>query len=251
MTNTTLVSLKNCWFRYQNQDDFVLKGLDLELFEGKHYGLVGKNGSGKTTLVKILTGLYSPSRGNVTIHQDLRNIDGSIHVLFQDFGVYPIKIRDFLELGFKKGLSEEMLIESLKVVKLDEQIASLPKQLDTPLSPVWEQGTRFSRGELQKLAIARAWLSDARLVIFDEPTASLDVLSEKQIYEDTVPHFADRTLLLISHRLGIIKNVDQIHILDEGRIEETGTHEELVNRQGVYQSLYENQQQLFTLDGIG
>jgi ATP-binding cassette subfamily B protein len=251
MTTPTLISLKDCWYRYRNQEKFVIKELYLELGEGRHYGLVGKNGSGKTTLVKIIAGLYSPSKGSITIHPDLRNVEGNIHVLFQNFGIYPITIRNFLELGNKKGLSEELLIESLRIVLMDEQIGSLPNQLDTPMSPTWDQGTKFSRGELQKLAIARAWLSDAKLIIFDEPTASLDVLSEKQIYEDTLPHFADRTLLVTSHRLGIIKNLDQIHVLDDGRIVESGIHEDLLNQQGVYKSLYENQRQLFTLDGIG
>ena len=251
MEEKLLVSVNDCWYRYQKHDNFVLQGVNVSLVEGKHYGIVGKNGSGKTTLVKLITGSYNPTEGKVIIRPDALAANSSVHVLFQDFGVYPITVRDFLELGNKKDIPEELLIEALRIVSMEKQIYSLPKNINTPMTLVADHGTKFSRGELQRLAIARAWLSDAKLIIFDEPTSSLDVLTEKQIYEACLPHFANRTLLVISHRLGLIKGLDLIYVLESGHIVESGLHEDLLVKSYTYKSLYENQRRLFTLDGIG
>lgn len=230
-----LLACRNVTFRYPGNDTDALSDFTFSFQRGTHYGLAGVNGAGKSTLSKLLLGLYEPVGGSI----DSGEITST--ALFQDFQIYPVTVREYLMMGNKGPVTDLKMLEILR----DLGVAGLADGLDTPLTLLTEEGTLLSKGQLQKLAIARAFLSEAEFIILDEPTASLDPISEKEIYEKCTEIFSGRTVLFITHRLGAVKNMDEILVLKDGRIIESGTHEALIEKDGVYKDLYMTQRSLY------
>ena len=242
---SSILCLNSVSFAYDGMDKCVINNVSYDFELGKHYALVGVNGSGKTTFVKLLLGLYSPKSGEVRKGNSIRDLDRYATVLYQDFCNYPLTIREFLLLGNSTDTTTNEIYAALEKTDILSETLILPEKIDTPLTLLSKNGILFSSGQMQKLGIARAFLSNCPIIILDEPTASLDPISEKEIYEQSQKIFSDRTTIFITHRLGAIKKVNQIIVMENGRIRECGDHESLMSKGGVYFKLYQTQRSLY------
>ena len=222
----------------------VLKGVSLTIPKGHTVALVGNSGGGKTTFVNLLPRFYDVTGGSITINGvDIRNYDlyslrDKIAVVFQDNVLFAGTIRDNILLG-KETASDQEIHQAVKNACLDEFIASLPNGLDTEIG---ERGILLSGGQRQRIAIARAFIKNAPIVILDEATSALDNKSEQIVQQAIYNLMEDRTVFIVAHRLSTVRNADQIVVINQGEIVETGRHDELINRPGsVYASLYQTQ----------
>ncbi|MFZ3151934.1 MAG: ABC transporter ATP-binding protein [Anaerolineaceae bacterium] len=245
LTCSSILCLNSVSFSYDGMDKCVINNVSYDFELGKHYALVGVNGSGKTTLVKLLLGLYPPKSGEVRKGNSIRDLDQYATVLYQDFCNYPLTIREFLLLGNSPDITTDETYAALEKTGILSEISILPEKIDTPLTLLSKNGVLFSSGQMQKLGIARAFLSNCPIIILDEPTASLDPISEKEIYEQSQKIFSDRTTIFITHRLGAIKKVNQIIVMENGKIRERGDHESLMSKGDVYFKLYQTQRSLY------
>lgn len=237
------IAFEKVTFGY-DPDRPVLSDLTLEIRPGEVVGIVGHSGGGKTSLMQLLLRLYDPQRGVIRIAgQDIRSLPlatvrGSIAAVFQDNFLFSASLRENILLG-RLNASDEDLRAALRNAYLEDFVKSLPQGLDTF---VGERGVLLSGGQRQRIAIARAMLRNAPIVILDEATSALDNRSEAIIQRALDNLMADRTVLIIAHRLSILKNVDRILVLDHGRIVESGSREELLDRpDGMFKNFYEMQ----------
>lgn len=231
-------------FKYPGTDTYVLKNVSFKIEKGKKYAFVGINGSGKTTIVKLLLGLYENYTGKILVNgEDIDKYDRKfISVVFQDFAKYPITVADNIKLGrYDKNLTEEELNIAMKRIDLDKTVRELKWGINTVLGKRKSESVDISGGEWQKLALARCFVSKAFVKILDEPTAAMDPLYEKMLYSRFREISVNDTVLMISHRLGSIKEADCIFVLDGGQIAEKGTHEELMEYGNLYTRMYESQ----------
>ena len=242
------IIFENVSFHYPNSEKEVLKNISFRIEAGAHIALVGKNGSGKTSLIKLITGLYKPSSGNIFIGS--KNINSlsrdALHrefsVVFQDYASYQMSLRENAALGSIEFLNDdEHLKKSIALISDDPVFDDLDKHL----GKLEESGTELSGGQKQKLAIARACAAKTNFIIFDEPTASLDPSAEKEMYQNLQKIIGTsnrgRGCIFISHRLASAKMADIIFVLDEGRIIEKGSHDELIKNGGLYSKMYKEQ----------
>jgi len=246
------LSFKEVFFSYPGISEAVLKGISFEIEEGKHYAFVGSNGEGKSTIIKLLLGLYENYFGEILINdiniknispQDRRNI---FSVVFQDFSKYNISIRDNIQLGAgTKILKSEEINTIIDKCGLLEKTQCLKHGVDTKLGKFNESEVEFSGGEWQKLAIGRSIANDSDVYILDEPTASLDPISESQLYKQFINMSSERTSILISHRLSSTTLVDIIFVLENGKIKEQGGHKELMDKGGLYYRMFEEQRKWY------
>jgi len=235
-------------FRYPDTDRTALEGVDLRIRPGEVTALVGPNGSGKTTIVKLLCRLYDPQQGRVTYDGvDLRavriaDLRRGIGVIFQDFARYQLTARENIWVGNIALDRQDPAVErAAREAGAHEVIAGLRQGYDTMLGKWFEEGEELSIGEWQKVALARAFVREADVLVFDEPTSALDPLSEWRAFEQIRRLAQGRAVILVSHRFSTVRNADVIHIVDGGRIIESGAHEALVARRGVYAAMYEVQ----------
>lgn len=244
---TIAIEVVNVSFKYPNSNKYVLKNINLKIASGNRLALVGLNGSGKTTLVKLLCGFYEPTEGTILINGvDIKAINleyyrNSLAVVFQEVLVYAASILENIVGLSKDPIEHEKAISALKLAGLYEKTKSYPKEEHQELLKVIDpSGTDFSGGEKQKLSIARAlYKENTSLIILDEPTASLDAIAEKEIYDNFKTLINNRTALIISHRLASTKFCDNIVLLKDGEILEYGTHESLMNKEnGIYHSMF-------------
>ncbi len=250
------IAFSHVSFRYPGTKREVLKDVSFTLREGERIAFVGENGAGKSTIVKLLCGLYEPKAGRISVGGvPVRALSPALRTrifsaVFQDFGAYQLTLRENVAFGNLKSFQEdERLLAALGRADAKELATGHPEGLDRSLGKLTENGQDLSRGQWQKLAMARAFVSDAKYVILDEPTASLDPLAESRMYENFARIFEERGTVMISHRLASAKMADRIFVLDGGRIVQEGSHEELMARQGLYRAMFLVQSSLYREGG--
>ncbi|HEY8206669.1 MAG TPA: ABC transporter ATP-binding protein, partial [Myxococcaceae bacterium] len=244
------IELRNVSFRYQGKTDWALKDVSLTLQPGEKLGLVGENGAGKSTLVKLLLRLYEPTEGAILYGGvDIRDMDpkdlrSRIGAVYQDFVRYQFTAAENIGLGEVRYLEDRPRIEkAAEEGGAAQVISTLPKKFDTVLGGWFEAGQELSMGQWQKLAVARAFMRDAEVLVLDEPTASIDAEAEHELFQRFKALAADRIAIIISHRFSTVRIADRIAVLHGGRVEELGTHHELVEKGGRYAHLFKLQAQ--------
>ena len=241
-------TFENVGFRYPQMKQWVLRDVSFTLHPGEKLALVGENGAGKTTLVKLLTRLYDPVEGRIMLDgHDLRkyNLDGlrdAVGVIFQDYVKYHLTATENIAVGLIDERNNETRIkEAARQSLADKVIENLPNGYQQMIGRWFKQGTNLSGGEWQKIAIARAYMRDAQLLILDEPTASLDARAENEVFRRFVELTFDKCAVLISHRFSTVRMADRIVVLHEGKLLEHGTHDELLAVGGRYSELFQMQ----------
>ena len=239
---------RNVSFRYPGNSRLVLNGLNFHLHPGERVALIGENGEGKTTIVKLITRLYDPTEGQVLLDGvDLReyrleDLYREIGVIFQDFMRYEMTARENIAVGRIEEIDDLKMLETAARKSLaDAVIGRLPGGYDQMLGRRFETGVDISGGEWQKVALARAYLRDAQLLVLDEPTAALDARSEFEVFQRFAELTAGKMALFISHRFSTVRMADRIVVLENGKIAEEGSHEQLARLGGRYKEMFEMQ----------
>ncbi len=243
---------RNVSFRYPGNPRLVLDRLNFKLTPGERVALVGENGQGKTTIVKLLTRLYDPLEGQILLdgvdlrEYDLDDLYREIAVIFQDFMRYEMSVRENIAVGEVDATARMDALEvAARKSMATDVINRLPRGYDQMLGRRFEGGVELSGGEWQKVALARAYLRDAQLLILDEPTAALDARSETQVFRRFAELTCGKTALFISHRFSTVRMADRVVVLQDGKISEDGTHEELASLGGRYAEMLEMQTVLY------
>lgn len=247
------IEISNLKFKYPKNDTYILNGINMEIDKGKHYAIVGENGSGKTTLIKILLGLYKNYEGSILIDGvELSKVDASelFSVLFQDYSRYNLSFLDNITVGNNEEITGEFNSNILNVIELlglNKLLQKLENSLNTKLGEKIDDGVDVSIGEWQKIAIARLMLRKTPIKILDEPTASIDPISESNIYKNFDQLNKESTAIFISHRLGSTKLADIIYVFKDGKIIEKGSHDKLIRiKSGFYSEMYSSQKGWYT-----
>lgn len=244
------IEFKNVSFRYPNMDKYILKGFSFKFERGISYALIGINGAGKTTLVKLMIGLYDNYTGEILLNgrnireYEKENIKQIFSVVFQDFAKYSLSLEDNIYIGYMQDNGRgypKQIDDVIQNVGLDKKINHYQDGLKTKLGKIYKDGQELSGGQWQRIAIARAMMRDAQICILDEPTSALDPISESNLYEEFKNLASGKTMILISHRLGSTSIADQILVLANGKLQEVGTHKELIEKNGIYCEMYEKQ----------
>lgn len=244
------IEFKHVYFKYPEDQEYILKDLNFKITMGEKIAIVGPNGSGKTTMIKLLLRLYEPSKGQILLNgQDIRQLDLTDYqrifgTVFQDFTLFAWSIKDNILMG--APFDQAKMRRILSQVELSDRINQLPQGLETSISQeLDEDGVEFSGGERQKIAIARALYRDSPVVVLDEPTTALDSVAEANIFSKFNELTAGKTAIFISHRMSSTQFSDCILVLKDGKIIERGTHDELMSQKGLYQQLYHEQAKYF------
>ena len=248
-----VISFDHVSFHYPTTEQLVLDSISLEIKKGQHIAIVGENGAGKSTLVKLLLGLYQPTKGKVLVDGiDLASVTHEswhqyIGVLQQDYGTYTFATaRENITYGdVSRQFSEAHFMNAVQAAEAKTFLEKLPKQYDTFVHQWMEHddgtsGIELSGGQQQRLSLTRNFYRDSPIIILDEPTSAIDALAESRIFKKLFSE-KNKTIITISHRLTTVQKADRIYVVEEGRIVETGTHHELVKRQGTYWRLFESQ----------
>jgi len=234
------IKLEDVSFNYPNSDKQIINNLSVDIKKGEKIAIVGENGAGKSTLIKLILGLYSPVEGKITWGgSDIP--PKNIAIVYQNFVKYEMTLRE--NIGFsdiKKMQDDDAILKVVEQCGLKDLVNDLGG-LDVKLGRLYENGRELSGGQWQRLAIARALFSENEVIVFDEPTAAIDPNAELEIYNMLLKLCKDKTAIFISHRLGWAKNMDKILFIENGKIAEMGTHEELVEKNGLYSEMYNMQ----------
>jgi ATP-binding cassette, subfamily B, bacterial len=238
---------RNVGFRYPGSSRLVLDGLNFHLRPGERVALIGENGEGKTTIVKLITRLYDPTEGQVLLdgvdlkEYRLEDLYREIGVIFQDFMRYEMTARENIAVGRIEEIDDLALLETAARKSLADAVIAKIGGYDQMLGRRFETGVDLSGGEWQKVALARAYLRDAQLLILDEPTAALDARSEFEVFQRFAELTAGKMALFISHRFSTVRMADRIVVLANGKIAEEGSHDQLARLGGRYKEMFELQ----------
>ena len=242
------IKVGNLSFSYPGSGEPLLKNLNLEIRKGETIALVGANGAGKSTLVRLLCRLYDPIEGKISldgkdiIHMDPASYRRLFSVIFQDFMLYNLSAGDNIWMGdIFTPQNRERIKTSASQTGIDELIEALPKGYDTVIGRLFDDSRELSWGEWQKIAMARALYRDAPVLILDEPTSALDAATEYEVFSRFKEITRDRTSILISHRFSNVSLADRILVLNNGKIAEEGTHQELMKAGGLYSEMFTKQ----------
>lgn len=252
LDNRYEIEFRNVSFRYPGREEYALRNFSLKLRIGERMAIVGRNGSGKTTMIKLLCRLYDPQEGEILLNGvDIRKFRQEEYVklfsvVFQDFTLLSLPLGQ--NVAASLDVDKDLALKCLQKAGLGERLKELPQGLDTYLyQDIMDEGVEISGGEAQKIALARALYKDASFVLLDEPTASLDPVSEYEIYSGFDSMVGDKTAIYISHRLSSCRFCDDIAVFHEGRLVQRGSHEELLkDEKGKYYELWYAQAQYYT-----
>ncbi|MGH4126294.1 MAG: ABC transporter ATP-binding protein [Clostridium sp.] len=239
------IEFKNVSFKYPSSERYIYKNLSLKINKGQRLAIVGVNGAGKTTFVKLLTRLYEPTEGEILLNGvKIANFGKEEYyklfsVVFQEIKIFAFSIAENIALKDTDKIDTEKVLKSVHSAGMEEKINSLENGIDTSLLKILDStGTELSGGENQKLALARGLYKDGPIVILDEPTAALDPIAEYKVYKSFNSMIGSKTALFISHRLASTRFCDVIAFFEDGEIQEYGTHEELLNKNGKYAEMF-------------
>jgi ATP-binding cassette subfamily B protein len=239
------VEFRDVSFSYPGSDEPALDSVSFDIRPGETVAVVGRNGAGKSTLIKLLCRLYDPSSGRILLDgTDIREFDPDelrkqVSAMFQDYVTYQGTAAENIGLGQLDGLDDRVrIIDSAQRAGAADRLERLPNGYDSPLGRWFDQGVSLSGGEWQKVALARAFMRDAPILILDEPTSALDAQAEHDLFTRLRALAAGRTTLYISHRFSTVRQAGKILLLDRGKLAETGTHEELMALGGNYADLF-------------
>lgn len=253
--DTLEIELRDVSFKYPNTDIYIFKNLNLKISKGEKLAIVGINGAGKSTLIKLITGLFDVTDGEILINGipikefDKKELYSMFSVVFQDINVLAYTLGENVACA-SESIDKYQVMEALDKVGLGDKVKSFEKGLDQiMLKIIDENGTEFSGGESQKLSIARALYKDGNMVILDEPTASLDALAEAEIYENFNELVKGKTAIYVSHRLASTKFCDRIALFDKEGLKEYGNHEELMKKRGKYYEMFKIQGKYYNEGG--
>ncbi|MBD0283817.1 MAG: ABC transporter ATP-binding protein, partial [Flavisolibacter sp.] len=242
---------ENVGFKYAHSENWAIRNLSFTLHAGEKLALVGENGAGKTTLVKLLARLYDPTEGRILLDgHDLRdyNLAGlrkNVGVIFQDYIRYQMSVAQNIAVGnIEEKENRDLIIHSAKKSLADLLVQRLAGKYDQALGKRFNQGVELSGGEWQKIALARAYMKEAQLLILDEPTSALDARAEYEVFQRFAELTKGKTAVLISHRFSTVRMADRILVLHKGELLEIGSHKELLQKGGHYA-------ELFSLQAIG
>ena len=233
---------------FSYKDEQTIQDLSFVITKGQTAALVGHNGVGKTTIIKLLLRLYDPTSGTIFYNgRDIREYNLKAYrelfaTTFQDFQMFGMTIKENVLMGRHYEKEEELVIAALKKAGVYEKVSSLEKGIDTMMTKEFdEDGAVLSGGESQKIAVARTFVKDAPMKIFDEPSSALDPIAEYELFQNIMKEGSDHTMLFISHRLSSVKNCDKVFMLEKGHLIEEGTHSELMAANGSYAQMYKKQ----------
>lgn len=240
---SNIIEMKHVSFGY-TEENIILKDINLNLKQGEKIAVIGVNGAGKTSLIKLLTGLYRPQEGKVIFYPPRLKSDGNYFgsfcgVVWQDYVNFELSVRENIGFGSVENLhNDDGIKDVLNSVELDEYA----ERLDVALGKSFDmEGIIPSGGQWQKIAIGRALFGDKYIIYMDEPTASLDPISEVNIYTEVNRLFQDKTVIFVSHRIGFANLADRILVVSDGQVVEDGTHDDLISRKGFYHMFYNEQ----------
>ncbi len=244
-TKPPTIEFKNVSFKYPETEKMVLQNINLSLQSGEKLAIVGENGAGKTTLIKLLCRIYDPVEGDILIDGvNLKDINlekwrSYMGVLLQDFTNYQMTAREAIAIA-KPGetIDDDKVKSAAELSGADTFIQELPKKYDQLIWKGFQDGVELSKGQFQRMAVARIFYRDALISILDEPTSAIDAVAEEKIFEVLETKMEDKTVVLISHRFSTVKNADQIAVIEHGELKELGSHKELMKKDGRYAELY-------------
>ncbi|MBU5425799.1 ABC transporter ATP-binding protein/permease [Tissierella pigra] len=252
------IEFRDVSFKYLNRQEYALRNISFKIRKGENISLVGENGSGKSTLVKLISGFYYDYEGEILINGvsikriDKKDLGNKIGIIFQDFNRYELTCRENIGLGNIDLIDNDIkLQEAIDKAYARGMVSNLPKGIDTQLGVWFDEGVQLSGGQWQRIALSRAFLRDADCYILDEPSASLDPISEHEIFKRASDLSKDKISIFISHRLYNLRKISsKIMVLKDGRLIEYGTHEELMNLNKHYRYLYDLQNTIDMQDEI-
>lgn len=244
-----VIEFRNVCFKYHDDMDFVLKNINVTIRHGEKVAIVGKNGAGKSTFINLLLRFYDPNSGEILLDKvpyaeyEIGSLRNMFSLVFQDYNAYAVSVSKNVTTTYEESENDrERVVKSLELSGLYKKINGMEKGLDTELTREFDEaGIVLSGGETQKLALARAYYKNAEFLICDEPTSNIDPLAEHEMINNIIATSEGKTLIIISHRLSSMQNMDKILLFDHGEIVEAGTHRELIELNGLYADMYKTQ----------